>query len=77
LRKSSIIHTLSPEAEFLDVIGTKVFLLGNGFYSPRPLHIGMPHSCEMVLVKKLELETTEMNLKNNNHKVHTPALAYK
>jgi hypothetical protein len=42
-----------------------------------PPHIGMSHSCEMVLVKKLELEATELNLKNNNHKVHTPALVYK
>jgi hypothetical protein len=40
-------------------------------------HIGMPHSCEMVLVKKLELEATELNLKTNNQKVHTPALFYK
>jgi hypothetical protein len=39
--------------------------------------IGMPHSCEVVLVKKLELEATELNLKNNNKKVHTPALVYK
>jgi hypothetical protein len=37
----------------------------------------MPHSCEMVLVKKLELEATELNLKNNNQKVHNPALVYK
>jgi hypothetical protein len=42
-----------------------------------PAHIGMPHSCEMVLVKKLELEATELNLKNNNQKVYTPALVYK
>ncbi len=37
----------------------------------------MPHSYEMVLVKKLELEAKELNLKNNNQKVHTPALVYK
>jgi hypothetical protein len=38
--KSSIFHTLSPEAEFLDVIGTKiirVLLLADGYYSPVPL----------------------------------------
>jgi hypothetical protein len=40
-------------------------------------HIGMPLSCEMVLVKKLELEATELNLKNNNHKAYTPAVVYK
>ncbi len=40
-------------------------------------HIGMPLICEMVLVKKLELETTEINLKNNKQKLHTPALVYK
>jgi hypothetical protein len=28
----------------------------------------------MVLIKKLELETTEFNIKNNKHKLHTPAL---
>jgi hypothetical protein len=39
-------------------------------------HIGMPLYCEMVLVKKLELEARELNLKNNNQKVHTPALVY-
>jgi hypothetical protein len=38
--------------------------------------IGMPHSCGMVLVKKLELETTKLNLKTNTQKVHTPALIY-
>jgi hypothetical protein len=42
-----------------------------------PYHIGMPLYCEMVLVKKLQLEATEFNLKNNNQKVHTPALVYK
>jgi hypothetical protein len=42
-----------------------------------PVHIGMPHFCEMVLVKKLALEATEFNLKNNKHKLHTPALVYK
>ena len=46
-------------------------------FTPVTRPIGLPHSCEMVLVKKLELETTEMNLKTNNHKVHTPALIYK
>jgi hypothetical protein len=40
-------------------------------------HIGMPLFCEMVLVKKLELEATEFNLKNNKQKLHTPALVYK
>ncbi len=40
-------------------------------------HIGMPLICEMVLVKKLELEATEINLKNNKQKLHTPALVYK
>ncbi len=37
----------------------------------------MPLICEMVLVKKLELEATEINLKNNKQKLHTPALVYK
>jgi hypothetical protein len=32
------------------------------------VHIGMPLFCEMVLVKKLELEATEFNLKNNKQK---------
>ncbi len=41
------------------------------------VHIGMSLSCEMVLIKKLELEATELNLRNNNQKVHTPALVYK
>jgi hypothetical protein len=36
----------------------------------------MPLSSEMVLIKKLELEATEMNLKKQQ-KVHTPALVYK
>jgi hypothetical protein len=36
----------------------------------------MPLSCEMVLVKKLELEATELNLRDNNQKVHTPDLVY-
>ncbi len=40
-------------------------------------HIGMPLFCEMVLVKKLELEATEFNLKNIKQKLHTPALDYK
>ncbi len=33
-------------------------------------------TCEIVLAKELELEATELNLKNNNQKVHTPALVY-
>ncbi len=33
-----------------------------------PLHIRMPLSCEMVLVKKLELEATELNLKTTTIK---------
>ena len=37
----------------------------------------MPLSFEMVLVQKLELEATEVNLKNNNQKENTPALVYK
>jgi hypothetical protein len=37
----------------------------------------MSLSYEMVLVQKLELETTELNLKNNNKKESTPALVYK
>ncbi len=41
------------------------------------LHIGMPHFCEMVLVKNLALEATEFNLKSKKQKLHTPALVYK
>jgi len=37
----------------------------------------MSLSYEMVLVQKLELEATEVNLKNNNQKENTPALVYK
>jgi hypothetical protein len=46
-------------------------------YRKSTTHIGMPLFCEMVLVKKLELEATEFNLKNNKYKLHTPALVYK
>ncbi len=50
-----------------------VRMLRNG----RGRHIGMPLYCEMVLVKKLELEATELNLKNNSKKLDTPALVFK
>ncbi len=36
----------------------------------------MPHSCEMVLVKKLELEATELNLKTKNQKVQWARKVY-
>jgi hypothetical protein len=51
--------------------------LASGVWLLRQTHIGMPLFCEMVLVKKLELEATEFNLKNNKQKLHTPALVYK
>jgi hypothetical protein len=45
----------------------KNFQIEDFFHLP-PVHIGVPLLCEMVLVKKLELEATEFNLKNNKTK---------
>jgi hypothetical protein len=76
--RSGISCFFRTEWVFLVVLGTKnLRLLLNAIQSP-PSHIGMPLFCEMVLVKKLlQLEDTELNLKNNNKKLDTPALVFK
>ncbi len=80
----SIVGWMTPEGTLFSVLENEPQIKMRSFSKIQPLysragawHIGMPHSCEMmVLVKKLELEATELNIKTNNQKVHTPALVY-
>ncbi len=70
--RSATLTPVNPEAEFMDVIVTKVlkglFTVSstNGFYSPAPLSKG---GLKLVLMKTLYMETLNIMARNLNEMV--------